>query len=184
MDIGMAGDGIYRAMIVAIYVKLFSQATLSHIKANMKTAAFPLIVATALAAPTFQEEGMEKRLENGLGRTPALGYNNWVCALIHFKIRITLNISTDQTFPFRTTVVAPTPPLMQPSKSPIYWYPLASKMQATNTSTLTTAGPPNPATRAVTSLPTLPNGPKASSLSPTKSTPWALNSASTATQVQ
>jgi alpha-galactosidase len=49
----------------------------------MKNVALPLVVASAihsvsLAAPTGQEESFDKRLENGLGRTPALGYNNWV----------------------------------------------------------------------------------------------------------
>jgi alpha-galactosidase len=48
----------------------------------MKTAS-PLIAAAAvlnvaLAAPAGQDEPLGKRLENGLGRTPALGYNNWV----------------------------------------------------------------------------------------------------------
>jgi alpha-galactosidase len=35
------------------------------------------IHSVSLAAPTGQEESFDKRLENGLGRTPALGYNNW-----------------------------------------------------------------------------------------------------------
>jgi alpha-galactosidase len=48
----------------------------------MKTVS-PLIAASAvlsvaLAAPAGQDESLGKRLENGLGRTPALGYNNWV----------------------------------------------------------------------------------------------------------
>jgi hypothetical protein len=52
--------------------------------AIMKNIASSLIVASAvhsvaLAAPAGQDESMSKRLENGLGRTPALGYNNWVC---------------------------------------------------------------------------------------------------------
>jgi hypothetical protein len=51
--------------------------------ATMKNIASSLFVATAvqsvaLAAPAGQDEPMSKRLENGLGRTPALGYNNWV----------------------------------------------------------------------------------------------------------
>jgi alpha-galactosidase len=49
----------------------------------MKNIASSLIVASAvqsvvLAAPAGQDEPLTKRLENGLGRTPALGYNNWV----------------------------------------------------------------------------------------------------------
>jgi hypothetical protein len=49
----------------------------------MKNIVSTLFVATAaqsvaLAAPAGQDEPMSKRLENGLGRTPALGYNNWV----------------------------------------------------------------------------------------------------------
>lgn len=31
-----------------------------------------------VAMPTDQDGFLMKRLENGLGRTPALGYNNWV----------------------------------------------------------------------------------------------------------
>lgn len=47
---------------------------------KMKTITYPLIVASvALAAPTSSNDDvLDKRLENGLGRTPALGYNNWV----------------------------------------------------------------------------------------------------------
>jgi alpha-galactosidase len=50
----------------------------------MKSITFPLLVVAAIhdvgsAAPTSQDEFIDKRLENGLGRTPALGYNNWVC---------------------------------------------------------------------------------------------------------
>lgn len=49
----------------------------------MKNIASSLFVASAvqsvaLAAPAGQDEALNKRLENGLGRTPALGYNNWV----------------------------------------------------------------------------------------------------------
>jgi alpha-galactosidase len=49
----------------------------------MKNIAPSLFVASvvqsvALAAPAGQDEMLDKRLENGLGRTPALGYNNWV----------------------------------------------------------------------------------------------------------
>jgi alpha-galactosidase len=52
----------------------------------MKTIASSIIVASAvqsvaLAAPAGQDELFSKRLENGLGRTPALGYNNWVSRL-------------------------------------------------------------------------------------------------------
>ena len=50
----------------------------------MKNLASSLFVASAvqsvaLAAPA---EAFDKRLENGLGRTPALGYNNWVPLLL------------------------------------------------------------------------------------------------------
>ena len=53
----------------------------------MKSITLPLLVAAAIhdvgsAAPTSQDEMLDKRLENGLGRTPALGYNNWVCDLL------------------------------------------------------------------------------------------------------
>jgi alpha-galactosidase len=53
----------------------------------MKSITFPLLVVAAIhdvgsAAPTSQDEFIDKRLENGLGRTPALGYNNWVCDLL------------------------------------------------------------------------------------------------------
>jgi alpha-galactosidase len=56
--------------------------TNSHHKATMKNIASSLLVASAvqnfgLAAPAGQGESLTKRLENGLGRTPALGYNNW-----------------------------------------------------------------------------------------------------------
>jgi alpha-galactosidase len=49
----------------------------------MKNVASSLFVASALqtitfAAPAGQDEPLEKRLDNGLGKTPALGYNNWV----------------------------------------------------------------------------------------------------------
>jgi len=51
----------------------------------MKNIASSIIVASAvhgiaLAAPAGQDDSLDKRLENGLGRTPALGYNNWVGA--------------------------------------------------------------------------------------------------------
>ena len=51
---------------------------------KMKSITLPLLVAAAIhdvgsTAPTSQDEFIDKRLENGLGRTPALGYNNWVC---------------------------------------------------------------------------------------------------------
>jgi hypothetical protein len=51
----------------------------------MKNIASTIFVATAvqnvaLAAPAVQGEHVTKRLENGLGRTPELGYNNWVSA--------------------------------------------------------------------------------------------------------
>jgi hypothetical protein len=57
----------------------------------MKNAAFPLLVASAiqnvgLAAPAGLDEPMTRRLENGLGRTPALGYNNWVLILFEWII--------------------------------------------------------------------------------------------------
>jgi len=41
------------------------------------------LVAVAGAAPTTSEDSQfEKRLNNGLGKTPALGWNGWVCAPI------------------------------------------------------------------------------------------------------
>lgn len=51
---------------------------------NMKNIAIPLFVASAIchvgsAVPLGLDDSVSKRLENGLGRTPALGYNNWVC---------------------------------------------------------------------------------------------------------
>jgi hypothetical protein len=42
------------------------------------TAIMKNIASSLVAAPAGQDESMSKRLENGLGRTPALGYNNWV----------------------------------------------------------------------------------------------------------
>jgi alpha-galactosidase len=49
----------------------------------MKSITTSLFAASAiqsivLAAPAGQDDPLAKRLENGLGRTPALGYNNWV----------------------------------------------------------------------------------------------------------
>lgn len=49
----------------------------------MKSITISILVASAiqgggLAAPTVSEELLTKRLDNGLGKTPALGYNNWV----------------------------------------------------------------------------------------------------------
>ena len=60
----------------------------------MKNIASSLIVASAvqsvaLAAPAGQDELLSKRLENGLGRTPALGYNNWV-NIIHARMTVRL----------------------------------------------------------------------------------------------
>jgi hypothetical protein len=51
----------------------------------MKNIASTIVVASAvhgiaLAAPAGLDDSLDKRLENGLGRTPALGYNNWVGA--------------------------------------------------------------------------------------------------------
>jgi alpha-galactosidase len=49
----------------------------------MKSISLSLLAASALqngvfAAPTMSDESLSKRLNNGLGKTPALGYNNWV----------------------------------------------------------------------------------------------------------
>jgi alpha-galactosidase len=59
----------------------------------MKNIASSLFVASAvqsvaLAAPAIQDESLTKRLENGLGRTPALGYNNWVNNIRWKRVRI------------------------------------------------------------------------------------------------
>lgn len=61
----------------------------------MKSITLPLLVAAAIhdvgsAAPTSQDELLDKRLENGLGRTPALGYNNWVCGLLMHRYCLTI----------------------------------------------------------------------------------------------
>jgi hypothetical protein len=88
----------------------------------MKNVAIPFVVASAihsvsLAAPTGQEESFDKRLENGLGRTPALGYNNWVAKSFSNRHPLmTLIIVT------RTTEVARTLLQMRLSKSQIFLY--------------------------------------------------------------
>lgn len=87
----------------------------------MKNVALPLVVASAihsvgLAAPTSQEESFGKRLENGLGRTPALGYNNWVAEPPQLNtIQVLLNVVT------RTMEGVRMPLQMQLSKSQILW---------------------------------------------------------------
>jgi hypothetical protein len=84
----------------------------------MKNVASSLIVASAiqsvaLAAPAGQDESLSKRLENGLGRTPALGYNNWVSIALPY---ITLEVKWLSYIP-RTMEAAHTPPQTQLSKS-------------------------------------------------------------------
>jgi hypothetical protein len=81
----------------------------------MKNIASSIFVASAvqsvaLAAPAFQDESMTKRLENGLGRTPALGYNNWVTTLC-WSCLILLKSLTAMN---RTMEVVHTPPQMLP----------------------------------------------------------------------
>jgi hypothetical protein len=84
----------------------------------MKNIASSLIVASAVqsvafAAPAGQDESLTKRLENGLGRTPALGYNNWVniaLAEITIQGKSLSHIS-------RTMEAVHTPPRTQLSKS-------------------------------------------------------------------
>jgi alpha-galactosidase len=53
------------------------------LSSKMKNLALSLCVVstTVLAAPTVLDTPLTKRLDNGLGRTPALGYNNWVILL-------------------------------------------------------------------------------------------------------
>lgn len=59
----------------------------------MKTITTSVLVASAsvaIAAPAGQEAPLDKRLENGLGRTPALGYNNWVSVgKVHIELELT-----------------------------------------------------------------------------------------------
>jgi alpha-galactosidase len=47
-------------------------------KTDSSLIAAAAVLSVALAAPAGQDEPLGKRLDNGLGRTPALGYNNWV----------------------------------------------------------------------------------------------------------
>jgi hypothetical protein len=80
------GGGRLRAPRVYIFEEPSSQShhpTHANLAVNMKSITTSLLAASAiqsavLAAPAGQDEPLTKRLENGLGRTPALGYNNWV----------------------------------------------------------------------------------------------------------
>jgi alpha-galactosidase len=49
--------------------------------------AFVAIVNAAPSKEGLNEDGhFEKRLNNGLGKTPALGWNGWVRPQIHFSV--------------------------------------------------------------------------------------------------
>jgi alpha-galactosidase len=67
----------------------------------MKSITSSLFVASAIqsvvhAAPAGQDESLAKRLENGLGKTPALGYNNWVSK--HHSRIVTVIMATDRNY--------------------------------------------------------------------------------------
>jgi hypothetical protein len=111
----------------------------------MYTTLLLALPALGMAMPS----GAEKRLENGLGRTPALGWNSWVSNSLHtwrgiFKLTM-----------YRTPadVRLRTPTQLQNSQ--IYSLPLVWKMWVTLTSTSTIAGLQSRATPLGTSSPTL-----------------------------
>jgi hypothetical protein len=75
------------------------------------------IQSVVLAAPAGQDEPLTKRLENGLGRTPALGYNNWVSNVVT-ESDVTGIVANRNA---RTMEAAPMLQRMRLSKSPISW---------------------------------------------------------------
>ena len=51
---------------------------------------FCTVSAAVLAAPAAFDEPLTKRLDNGLGKTPALGYNNWVTLFLFLNPTVKL----------------------------------------------------------------------------------------------